>query len=40
MNACTPGIDICAAPLPEGEKPNWRGSTISSNYEFANPLVR
>ena len=26
--------------LPEGEKPYWRGRTISSSYEFANSPVR
>ena len=25
---------------PEGEKPYWRGRTISSSYEFANSPVR
>ena len=26
--------------LPEGEKPYWRGRTVSSSYEFANQPVR
>jgi hypothetical protein len=26
--------------LPEGEKPYWRGRTLSASYEFANPSVR
>ena len=26
--------------LPEGEKPYWRGSTVSSSYEFTNSPVR
>ena len=26
--------------LPEGDKPYWRGTTLSATYEFANPAVR
>ena len=26
--------------LPEGDKPYWRGKTLSATYEFANPAVR
>ena len=25
---------------PEGEKPYWRGTTLSSSYEFTNSPVR
>ena len=26
--------------LPEGDKPYWRGTTLSASYEFANPPAR
>mgnify|MGYP000742313806 FL=1 len=26
--------------LPEGDKPYWRGTTLSASYEFANPTAR
>lgn len=26
--------------LPEGDKPYWRGKTLSATYEFANPAAQ